>query len=75
MPLNDIPAMMYGVQVGTVRINDDGTMFFQLDSPCQMGIDLINEFAAGQHDNLTIVPALTGQATAPLSPVPPEASE
>lgn len=65
MARSNIPLKMYGMVVGTARINDDGTIDNIMDSPCNFGKDWLVQFDNGEFDSLTIMPS--GQ---PMTPTP-----
>lgn len=56
MALSGIPLMMYGVLVGSARINDNGTLDLIMTDPQPLGQDLLVEFETGQHTALAITP-------------------
>jgi hypothetical protein len=62
MALYDIPVKMYGVEVGSAAINDDGSVVMHVN-PNGFGVDWLTEFDNGQYDSLTIVPS--GQPVTP----------
>lgn len=56
MALTGIPVTMFGVNVGSAKLHDDGTVELTMGSPNAMGKDLISQFEAGQHVALAIMP-------------------
>lgn len=65
MARSGIPLKMYGMVVGTARINNDGTIDTFVDSPCVYGQDWLVQFDNREFDSLTIMPS--GQ---PMTPAP-----
>lgn len=57
MPLNAIPVVMFGVNVGSATIHDDGTIALTMGSPCMLGKDLMARLQSGQFTALNIMPA------------------
>lgn len=65
MPRYDIPIKMYGVEVGTAAINDDGSVVTHIN-PNDFGVNWLTEFDAGQHDSLTLIPSGDPVTPAPV---------
>lgn len=57
MPLSAIPVVMFGVNVGSAVIYDDGTIDLTMGSPCALGKDLMARLQSGQFAALNIMPA------------------
>lgn len=65
MAISDIPVKMYGTDVGTAAINDDGSVITHINAN-QFGVDWLAQFEAGEYTSLTLQPS-----GVPMVPQPP----
>jgi hypothetical protein len=67
MALGGIPLKMFGTNVGTARINDDGTIDLIMISPCQLGVSLLDGFKTGLFTDLSVEVSGTIQPVEPAT--------
>ena len=57
MSLSGIPLTRFGVVVGSVTIDDEGTVSIEsMESPCRFAQSLKKKLEAGDIDSLAVVP-------------------
>lgn len=69
MPINSVPVDMYGINIGTADISDDGVITLQIEPPCQFGIELMGQLQEPEFfTGITLLPR--GVNPVPITPMP-----